>query len=292
MTILPAGDGDVPDNDGAKFYDQARPEPFKSQLYVYYANHNFFNREWLNNDGMGPPVMSRHDHERTLLVYGCAFFRGTLLGHGTVRLLSGQMVPSGVAAENVHLSFEWQDAFTVDNHEDGNGIERNSLNMPTDQYGGMDADEYPFRREASAFNWTFFGNSLGMVAQDEDVNGCFRSPLQTPTDLVGSEIWIRAAEVFNSSILPDGATGFELGLEDYNGVTVWVDSDRVGGLPRPYPRSFAPKTMLKTLRFRASCFEAANPAFDIGSVAAILIRTNRGDQRPLAFDDLQIVRHT
>ena len=41
MTILPAGDGDVRRNYGAKFYDKALPELIKSQLYVHFANHIF-----------------------------------------------------------------------------------------------------------------------------------------------------------------------------------------------------------------------------------------------------------
>jgi dienelactone hydrolase len=42
MTILPAGDGDVVDNDGAKFYDQADPAPFKTQLYIDQAQTQLF----------------------------------------------------------------------------------------------------------------------------------------------------------------------------------------------------------------------------------------------------------
>ena len=49
---LPASDGDVVDNNGAQFYDVARPGPFKCQLYVHSTNHNFFNRRWLGDDGV------------------------------------------------------------------------------------------------------------------------------------------------------------------------------------------------------------------------------------------------
>jgi hypothetical protein len=42
----------------------------------------------------------------------------------------------------------------------------------------------------------------------------------------------------------------------------WVDSDEVGGLPRPYARNPGMiKTMLKTMRFKASCFSAER--FDV-----------------------------
>ncbi|MGH9382809.1 MAG: S8 family serine peptidase, partial [Vicinamibacterales bacterium] len=79
MTILPAGDGDVRQNFGAVFYDRAVPTPFKSQLYIHEANHNFFNTEWVNPDRLsGAAPMPRADHEAILTVYACAFFRTTL----------------------------------------------------------------------------------------------------------------------------------------------------------------------------------------------------------------------
>lgn len=300
MTILPAGDGDVIYNNGAKYYDRAQADPFRCQLYVHRTNHNFFNREWPYDDGHGPTVMSRGDHERILTTYGCAFFRNTLLGHDWVApFLTGEMIPAGVLAERVHLAFEWTDATTVDNHEDGNGIGTNSMNRPTSQLGGMHADEYPHSQASGAYNGTFYGDSMGMVAENREVNGTFRSQLSALTDLNEAQIWIRAAEVYNESSVPPGATGFDLGLEDDSGTSVWVDVDRVGGLPRPYDRRAddlaefgqdVTKSMLKTLRFRAECFSAADPSFDITRVAAVLIRTNTPDQRALAFDDLQIVR--
>jgi len=85
-----------------------------------------------------------------------------------------------------------------------------------------------------------------------------------------------------------GSTGFELGLEDSNGFQVWIDSDDVGGLPRPYARNPGMiKTMLSTLRFKVPCFRAKE--FRIDSIRAILIRCNRKDERAFAFDDLQII---
>jgi hypothetical protein len=89
QTLLPAADGDVQNNDGAKYYDRCLPPAFKSQLYVHNACHNFFNWQWLLNDNGGTlPTMPRSDHERMLLIYGCAFFRRVLAGHGTVGFLT------------------------------------------------------------------------------------------------------------------------------------------------------------------------------------------------------------
>jgi hypothetical protein len=293
MTVLPAGDGDVTDNNGAQFYDRAEPGPYKSQLYAHYTNHNFFNRQWLDDDSLWsspqPAVMARGDHERILSAYGCALFRATLLGHATTRYLAGYRLPAGVPSQHVHLSFEREDALTVDNHEDGNTIHQNSLGQPTTQLLGMSADEFPFAQAPGAFNSSFYGESTGMVIEPGRPGSIFRSELREPADLYRHEVWIRAAEVTDGFSVPSGATGFELGLEDARGVRAWVDSDEVGGLPRPYPRNPGMiKTILKTLRFKGACFQEERE-FDIQRIRAILIRRDRRDERALAFDDLQIV---
>jgi hypothetical protein len=288
MTILPAANGDVRRNDGAKYYDRAEPARYKSQVYVHYANHNFFNRQWLNDDtGGGLPLMPRGDHERVLSAYGCALYRNVLLGHATDSYLFMRALPAGVQTHNVHLSFEIPETFTVDHHQDGNGIGTNSLNQPTAQAGGLVADEFLFHQGAGAFNSSFFGDTVGMVA-DAERDGTFRSALDKPLDIVRREIWLRAAEVFEEKLPPD-ATGFEVGIEDLAGVVRWVDIDECGGLPRPFDRtSFdsLTKTMLKTFRIPGRCFAGVRRKLDI---QAVLLRLNRGDGRAIAFDVLQII---
>lgn len=296
MTILPAGDGDVVDNNGAQFYDQATPAPYKSQLYVHFTNHNFFNRQWLLDDGVGPPRVSRADHERILTAYGCAFFRNVLLGHATDGHLLGSEKPGGVLSGHVHLSFSKKAQATVDDHEDGNGIGKNSLSEPTAQSGGLSADEFAFAQAPTggpapgAFNGSFFGLTTGMVVRPGGASRLFRSSVGT-MDLTKKEIWLRAAEVVaQQGAVPSGASGFQLGVEDENGVTAFVDVDLVGGLPRPYPRPSRTKSMLNTIRFKADCFKVGQRRLSLSKVTALLIACNRTDERALAFDDLQIVK--
>lgn len=256
---------------------------------------NHLNWEWPNNDGVpSGAILSRVAHERILSAYGCAFWRALLLGHPTLGFLTYRQLPSGVAASHVHLSFEWEKQLTVDDHQQANTIHTNSLGGPTQQIGGLVADEYRFSQIAGPipqFNGTFYGNTIGMVAECRERSGVFRSEL-TRQDISpeGAEIWLRAAEVYTGGSLPPGPTGFELGLEDRNGTVVWIDSDAVGGLPRPYERPSVMKTMLKTLRFPLACFQEGNPRFQANRLRAVLLRCNRGDRRPLAFDVLQIVR--
>ncbi|MEO8286560.1 MAG: hypothetical protein ABI670_09010 [Chloroflexota bacterium] len=295
MTILPAGDGDVVDNNGAQFYDQAAPGPFKSQLYIHYTNHNFFNRQWAYNDSLNytqPPVIARFDHERILSAYGCALFRATLLGHNTRGYLAEYRLPAGVMHQHVYPSYEREKVTIVDNHEDGNTINKNSLGEPTSQLAGMSADEYQHAHTGLAYNTSFYGESMGMVCKPGRPGRVFRSALKGTVNLSKAEIWIRAAEVTDGSNVPGGATGFKLGLEDASGVQAWVDSDEVGGLPRPYDRNPGMiKTMLKTLRFKGECFKQER-GLELRKIQAILIQCDRKDERAFAYDDLQIVKST
>jgi hypothetical protein len=298
MVILPAGDGDVVTNDGARFYDRARPYYLKTQLYVHRTNHNFFNTKWPQDDGKGPAVIPRPEHQALLSAYGAALFRRVFFTHNMLDVLTGAALPPGASAANVQVSSELRDAVMVDDNENPN-INLNTLREPNTQTGGLTAQERDFRRGSpAAFNNTFFGNTIGMVARSTAPTGRFRLELGRDLDITRREIWVRAAEIYNGSSVPAGATGFELGLEDASGRVRFVNSSAVGGLPRPYNRrsddmahwgTDFTKTMPKTLRFPAACFTRGSGPFDIRRVQAILIRLNRTDRRPLAFDQLQIV---
>lgn len=287
MTILPASDGDVVDNNGAQFYDQARPDPFKSQLYVHSTNHNFFNRQWLFDDGV-TPVLAHASHERILDVYGCAFFRARLLGHPSHRFLDGTQKPTGTPTTVVHLAYTKEDSLTVDDHEDANTIAVNSLGRPTSQQSGMVADEYPFDQVAGAFNGSFFGLTAGMVMEPKEKGAVFRSEVGSE-DLNEREVWLRVAEVAEDG-LPASPTGFQLGLEDGSGIVAWVSSDAVGGVPRPFERPDQTKSMLSTLRFLPACAQPRRGTLDLKNIVAVLIRYDRDDRCALAFDDLQVVK--
>jgi hypothetical protein len=299
MTFLPAADGDVVDNNGAQFYDQAVPDPFKTQLYIDHANHNFFNRQWLNDDTSGGlPIMARPDHERFLLTYGCAFFRRALRDEATFGYLDDTVLPAGVQVQNLHLSYDVKGARVVDNYE-GHPITIDNEGQATAQLGGLGAQDRPFAQTGGAFNPSFFGNTTGNIAVAKDAAGDFREPLAKPANLSRAEVRVRAAEVYQEPNIPPNPTGFRVGVEDLNGTIAWVDVDDVGGLPRPFPRRAfdlgrgtpdKTKTMLSTFRFPGHCFAASEKRLRISRIRAIHLGLNRADGRPIAFDDLEIVR--
>ena len=79
-------DGDVADFQGYQTYDRAHPidlgSPtkeaggFKALLWIYGANHNFFNSVWGQDDG---PFISRAEQENVAKVYFSAIAQGILL---------------------------------------------------------------------------------------------------------------------------------------------------------------------------------------------------------------------
>jgi hypothetical protein len=296
MAVLPAADGDVVENDGAKFYDQAAADPFKCQLYVHGASHNLFNREWVNNEGVGPALLTRPQQERILSAYGCAFYRQVLLGQPMLKFLRVDELPPATRTDAVHVSFEQPRVTTVYDHENRT-VALNTLGQATAQTAGVTADEFDFSQTgARTFNSTFFGNTVGLVVATTAAAGRFRSALGAPRDLAGKEVWVRAAEVYNGTAVPAGATGYRSGIEDGAGRVAFADSNDAGGLPRPYDRRTfdaaaglpdLTKTILKTQRFPAGCFQA--PSFNVRDVRAVVLQLDRGDSRAIALDQLQIV---
>ena len=60
MTILPAGRRRRRRQQRRAVLRPGDAGPVQVQLYVHYTNHNFFNRQWLNDDSVcGPPLASR-----------------------------------------------------------------------------------------------------------------------------------------------------------------------------------------------------------------------------------------
>ena len=303
LVVLPAADGDLSRKDGAKFYDRTSPAPHKSQLYVHRANHNFFNREWVNSEWQPawppsgpppvapePPLLSRAAHERILEVYTTAFVLHTLMSNAQLPILLGRETPPGLPAADLRLAAEVAGALTVDDHEDADTA-HNALGQKTHAAGSLAATELQLAQPGT----TYFGDTRGLEATSPTPRGTFRSPLGTSRDVTGREVWVRAAEVYDGLAIPAGATGFQVGLEDDRGVVAFVPS---GDLARPFDRRVPDlarfgvdrtKTLLGTVRFPADCFRTARRALDLAHVRAIVLRLDRPGGRKLAFDQLQVV---
>ncbi|MBI4910547.1 MAG: hypothetical protein HY820_43440 [Acidobacteria bacterium] len=101
--ILPACDADVSDNQGMRVYDRARviretSTAPKSQIYIYAANHNFYNSQWAPEDSLFrcidfPILTVRPPQEQIGLVYMMGFFRNYIGGEDFRNLFTGDSTP-------------------------------------------------------------------------------------------------------------------------------------------------------------------------------------------------------
>src|SRR5207237_1579346 len=124
--------------------------------YIDHANHNYFNRQWLNDDTSGGlPIMARPDHERILSTYGCALFRNVLQNGATFSYLDGLQLPSGVQNQNIHLAYDVSKSEIVDNYE-GHPITTDSEAQATTQIGGQIAKALAFPQGGGAVNHSSF----------------------------------------------------------------------------------------------------------------------------------------
>lgn len=296
MTILPHCDEDVFRLNGAIFYDNAKPKHFKCQLFVCNTAHNPFHTG-KSNPQFGGPYISERDHQRILSTYCSAFFRAVLRREDTLPYLTGHMIPKNVPADKIHLSFEFEDSLTIDNYEENNTIELNSLNLPNQH--NIPVDEHLLKYDNSEFpDSTFVGYSTAMVIELQP--GVFQWKLPDNTDISGKEVWIRVAEATNQT----GQINIDLGLQDDTGEKAWIESDEILPIPKdnkncgPYvqrglPSSRKGKRVLNTIRYPASCFQCKNNTLNIHRVEYILLRHKVSTPEEIvkvAIDDLQIVR--
>ncbi|HEX5716128.1 MAG TPA: hypothetical protein VF179_08215 [Thermoanaerobaculia bacterium] len=304
LMILPAADGDVVDNPGARIYDRAAPAGaeswFKSQMYVHGAIHNDFNRQWLANDldvrGLPRPagLMGRPGHEAMLRAWSRVFFDLTLQGvEGHRPLLAGDAVVAGLENARVFPSYQRAGSRIVDHYEDApDDAARNSLTGSVSRAGGFATfDEFSFRQTAGdQFNGTFFHDTDGLVEQWQG-EASFASALP-PAHADNSRfgfLSLRLAQVNDRVNDPARIMNVRLGLEDGGGTTAEVESAAVGVLPFPYPHPLGGKTMMRTLRIPLACFDDPGAGLvQPGNLRSVRFRSTPTAQGALALDDIEL----
>jgi hypothetical protein len=138
-------DGDVSDFQGYLTYDRAHPlnpgnptqeaEGVKALLWIYGANHNFFNSVWAPESGR-PPLLSRAEQENVAKVYLSAIAQGMLLRRSQyLSLLKDFQVSqcAGWIPQPIRLVSQYQDhqrLFIAHYEED------NVLTTPSSPIGG------------------------------------------------------------------------------------------------------------------------------------------------------------
>jgi hypothetical protein len=120
--LLPGCDGDVSDNQGMRAFDRAQtlsepiyPSP-KAQQFIWGTNHNFYNQEWLNDDGrcMLQTRISKENQEQAGRVYLMGFFRTFLGGESFYDLFTADHTPPASVQTVVDSAYtEGRDYLTI-----------------------------------------------------------------------------------------------------------------------------------------------------------------------------------
>jgi len=308
LMILPAADGDVWDNSGAEIYDrsnsQSNSQWFRSQMYIYGANHNYFNQQWLEDDpiyddgtAVAPSRLSRTAQERLLQGWSRTFFELTLKDKNEyLPIFSGDAELSGLMNDSVYTSFRSGQRQFVDLYQDSpDNIDRNSLNGNVIRNGSfLGFDEFTLRQGSTdQFNNTFFHNTDGLVVewQKEMPNFVSRIPAANEDMSAYDNLTTRIAQVNDSRNRGLNRASevmvIRLGITDRNNNHVDIETAGVGDIPYPYQHPFGAKSMMHTLRVPSACFvNSDGAAIDSSRTSDMTIKFDRTDQGTLAIDDI------
>jgi hypothetical protein len=297
LVVLPAADGDVQGNDGAKIFDRAKVATagdwFKSQTYIYGACHNFFNSEWLQDDGNGPNRLTRDQQERLLRSLTRAFFDRTLNGKVENDDVLRGVTPVADEPVDMFPSFVAKNERLVDDFENHDETV-NTLTGAVTQRDFALFGLFDFEQSAEhTYNDSFYNQTRGLVATWTQGAPRFVSaiPKGTDADMTGFDVLsLRIAQIADTLNQPIGDDfQFTIELVDANGATASFANDALGAVvPAPYARDLDTKTMPRTVRMPLSCFRAADPtapALALANIAEVRLHPARA-QGALAIDHI------
>jgi hypothetical protein len=298
LMLVGAADGDVSDNSGVRIYDRAQQKSsdawFKSQMYIYGANHNFFNTEWLKDEGKGPNRMIRSGQEAMLSAWARTFFHLTLQGTETYRpIFSGDSTVTAIENDRVFPSYQRTKATIVDDFEENPPtVNKNKL------LGGVTHtvnfpvfDVFELRQGgAHVFNGTFFHDTSGLVASWSAEMPSFREEIPPAQADVSSFEYLsfRVAQVNDSTNSANNTMNFRVGLEDGNGSRIDIDVVSAGVIPFPYAHPLGAKSMMRTIRIPLACFALnGKKPLQMKKITAIDFTFDKLPKGTLAFDQIE-----
>lgn len=296
LMILPAADGDVVKNEGARIYDRAvgtnGGKWFKSQQYVYGANHNFFNREWSFDDGSGPDRIGRSDQEQMLSAWGTALEADTLLGEDWQAVLAGDEVVQGLGSTTVLASYQHELATGIDTYQDGNSVSRNSLGFSVSSQGFSTFSEVSLSGTVFAAITTWRQDTTGLLAEWKTGGKPeFVSQLNATNAEAFEFLSFRASQTFIGGNFTGRTYGdLIIGLNDAGGVRTQVPLSGVGPIPFPYENPSDKKAMLHTLRIPLKCFVPEKEDLRLDVLREFVFSAPGPEGGSIAFDQLEFTR--
>lgn len=302
-------DGDVYDFQGQKTYDRAHPvtlatSGFKSLLWVYGANHNYWNTQWGADGWTVQPsgVIITPAQQRDIgKVYVSAFFQNTLRNRIAYKaLLTGDVAFSTLPASvtRVH-QYHDPDRLFVNHYEEDDNLATGSL------AGGSNAAvsvtpylDYDFSDQSAPY-W-LWQQTDGLIAGWTSTAARYE---MTVPALVGQQICnypyvaFRVGQTYEQvqdrntpGQSQDFSVRLQLGATPANMLRV----SSYDSLPYPQITGWSAgdtsttKTILKTVRIPLRTFIVNQPLLDLQNITRIDFLFNQRSRGLLAIDDVQL----
>jgi len=303
--LMSASDGDVSNLQGLRTYDRtslagAAAQSEKSMLWVYGANHNFYNTVWTpgngfacaSDDGVGegrltPPLQQ---------LIGCQtivpFFELHLQNKPAVRqLFQGDRLVEGLDGVRMYWAYQHPDRREVDNFDFGDNPNTNSLGGAITTSGGFGTfDEFEFKPSGpDLFNASFRHFTHGLVL---GWNGPQTYETVLPPanrDVSGYKaLALRIGQILDGGVLNplDTPRTVRVGLRTASGKVANQDFDVTGVQSVPHPYEYnGGKTVLGTLRVPLTQFRDGTKPLPLNDIEAIILEFKGTGL--VAIDDIQ-----
>lgn len=305
---MAASDGDVSNLQGLRTYDRtslfgAPVQSEKSMLWIYGANHNFFNTAWTpgfgvscaSDDGVGEGRLSDSLQHLVACQTIVPFFRLHLKGERHLRkLFRGEVVHEGFDGIKAYCTFQDPVRREVDNFDSGDNPNTNSLGGAVVTSGGFSTfDEFEFKSSGpDLFNSSFRHFTHGLVLGWGSTQ-TYQTQLPAGHRNVTrfSALALRAAQILDGGVLNplDTPRTLRVTLRTASGTEANINFDVAGleSIPFPYEGNGG-KTVLGMIRIPLNTFRNGNAALPLTDIEWVKIEL-RGTGL-VAIDDIQFTR--
>jgi len=284
FVILPAADGDVSGLSGIRIYDRAGSQTAptdattKNGIYIYGANHNFFNTVWADDGDDSSPgrddYIDKADQQRLGEAYLSAFTRIHLLNEAVYEdmLRGGLTFPSTAGFKIYHM----RHAKSHSKQESGSGSGATATNATKTPVSGPSVHT----TQALQVSWT---SSAGELTYTLPTN---------QTDASSFEVLSFRVAQTNSGLNPSSGTqDFKVELVG-GGKTKAVYASRFDEIPKPYDHPYysSDHNVMTTVRIPLHSFIMNKSGVTLDNIDTIRFRFLNPSQGEIYVDDIEFSR--
>lgn len=306
--LMAASDGDVSNLQGLRTFDRtslvgAATQSEKSMLWVYGANHNFFNTAWTPgtgvacalDDGTGGGRLSASLQRLSACQSIVPFFRLHLQRrHRFEKLFRGEVKVVGLDGVEAYWTFQHPERREVDSFDAGDNPATNSLGGAVTTSGAFTTfDEFEFKSFGpDLFNSSFFHFTHGLVLGWNTAR-TYETALPPGQRNVSPyrALALRVSQIIDGGALNplDSPRPFRVSLRTGSGVVANVGFDVTGVQSVPYPyKDNGAKTVLGTIRIPLKSFRTGDGPLPLEDVAAVILEFQGTGL--IAIDDIQFTK--